>query len=92
MPRDNSSSCRCSRSITVGRAARSLDFWLLTLSFGIRLFSTNGLINTNLIAFCSDRGIPEVTGASVLAVLGAFSLVGAATSGWLRDRFNPRIL
>jgi MFS family permease len=74
------------------RAARSFDFWLLTLSFGICGFSTNGLINTHLIAFCSDHGISEVTGASVLAVLGAFSLVGAAGSGWLCDRFNPRIL
>ncbi|HTQ34155.1 MAG TPA: MFS transporter, partial [Stellaceae bacterium] len=62
------------------RAAQSLDFWLLTLSFGICGFSTNGLIKTHLIAFCSDHGIPEVTGASVLAVLGAFSLVGAAGS------------
>ena len=77
---------------TLFRAARSFDFWLLTLSFGICGFSTNGLINTHLIAFCSDHGIAEVTGASVLAVLGAFSLVGAAGSGWLCDRFNPRIL
>jgi len=77
---------------TLLRATRSFDFWLLTLSFGVCGFSTNGLINTHLIAFCSDRGIPEMTGASVLAVLGAFSLVGAAASGWLCDRFNPRIL
>ena len=77
---------------TLLRAARSFDFWLLTLSFGVCGFSTNGLINTHLIAFCSDHSIPEMTGASVLAVLGAFSLVGAAASGWLCDRFNPRIL
>jgi MFS family permease len=77
---------------TLFRAARSLDFWLLTVSFGICGFSTNGLINTHLIAYCSDHGIPEITGASVLAGLGAFSLVGAAASGWLCDRFNPRVL
>jgi MFS family permease len=77
---------------TLFRATRSFDFWLLTVSFGICGFSTNGLINTHLIAFCSDRGIPEFTGASILATLGAFSLVGAAASGWLCDRFNPRIL
>jgi hypothetical protein len=72
--------------------ARSLDFWLRTSSFGICGFSTKGLINTHLIAYCADRGISEVTGASVLAVLGAFSLVGAAGSGWLCDRYNPRVL
>ena len=77
---------------TLFRAGRSLDFWLLTSSFGICGFSTNGLINTYLIAYCADHGISEVTGASVLAVLGAFSLVGAAGSGWLCDRYNPRVL
>jgi hypothetical protein len=35
------------------KASRSLDFWLLTLSFGICGFSTNGLINTHLIAYCA---------------------------------------
>jgi hypothetical protein len=70
----------------------SLDFWLLTLSFGICGFSSNGLINTHLIVFCADHGIGEVTGASILGTLGAFSLVGATASGWLCDRFNPRIL
>ena len=66
---------------TLFRAARSFDFWLLTLSFGICGFSTNGLINTHLIAYCSDHSISEVTGASILAVLGGFSLIGAAGSG-----------
>ena len=74
------------------RATHSPDFWLLTLSFAVCGFSTNGLINTHLIAYCSDRGISEVNGAWVLAALGGFSLLGSALSGWLCDRFNPRIL
>jgi MFS family permease len=74
------------------RAARSLDFWLLTLSFAVCGFSTNGLINTHMIAYCLDRGIPAVSGASILASLGIFSLIGATMSGWLCDRFNPRVL
>src|ERR1051326_5561924 len=74
------------------RAVHSLDFWLLTLSFAVCGFSTNGLINTHLIAYCADRGISEVNGAWVLAALGVFSLVGSAASGWLCDRFNPRVL
>lgn len=73
-------------------AARSPDFWLLTLSFAVCGFSTNGLINTHLIAYCADRGISQVHGAWVLAVLGVFSLIGSATSGWLCDRYNPRVL
>jgi predicted MFS family arabinose efflux permease len=74
------------------RAARSPDFWLLTLSFAVCGFSTNGLINTHLIAFCADRGISEVSGAGVLASLGIFSLIGSTVSGWLCDRYNPRVL
>src|SRR5216683_6048376 len=76
----------------LSRAAHSPDFWLLTLSFAVCGFSTNGLINTHLISYCADRGISEVNGAWVLAALGGFSLLGSALSGWLCDRFNPRIL
>jgi MFS family permease len=74
------------------RASHSFDFWLLTLSFAVCGLSTNGLINTHLIAYCADRGIPEVAGAGILASLGVFSLIGAAGSGWLCDRLNPRVL
>ena len=52
---------------TLLRASRSFDFWLLTLSFGVCGFSTNGLINTHLIAFCSDRGIPVPRRAQLVA-------------------------
>jgi len=82
-------------SVAIGalrRASGSVDFWLLCLTFGICGFSTNGLINTHLIAYCADYGIPEVHGASILAVIGLFSLVGSMTSGWLCDRFSPRVL
>ena len=44
-------------------------------------FSTNGLINTHLIAYCADHGIAEVNGASILAVIGVFSLIGSAAIG-----------
>ena len=74
------------------RASHSIDFWLLTLSFAVCGLSTNGLINTHLIAYCADRGIPEIRGAGILASLGVFSLIGATGSGWLSDRFNPHVL
>jgi predicted MFS family arabinose efflux permease len=74
------------------RAGRSMDFWLLCLTFGICGFSTNGLINTHMIAYCVDNGIPAQAGASILAVIGLFSLIGSMASGWLCDRFSPRVL
>jgi MFS family permease len=76
----------------LARASRSLDFWLLTLSFGVCGLSTNGLVNTHFIAYCFDNHIPEVGGAGLLAAIGVFSLIGATGSGWLCDRYNPRIL
>jgi predicted MFS family arabinose efflux permease len=76
----------------LGRASRSTDFWLLCLTFGICGLSTNGLINTHLISYCSDNGIPPLRGASILAVIGMFSLIGSTASGWLCDRYSPRVL
>jgi predicted MFS family arabinose efflux permease len=74
------------------RASRSMDFWLLCLTFGICGLSTNGLINTHLIAYCLDEGIPEIKGASILAGIGLFSLFGSMASGWFCDRYSPRVL
>ncbi len=76
----------------LARASRSVDFWLLCLTFGVCGLSTNGLINTHLIAYCADNGIPAMQGASILAVVGVFSLIGSAASGWLCDRYSPRVL
>jgi predicted MFS family arabinose efflux permease len=69
-----------------------MDFWLLCLTFGICGMSTNGLINTHLISYCLDEGIPEIKGASILAGIGLFSLFGSMASGWLCDRYSPRVL
>jgi len=74
------------------RAVRSLDFWLLTIVFGICGFSTNGLVGTHLVAFCVDKGLTEIYAASFLASLGVFNLIGSTASGWLTDRMNPRML
>ena len=69
---------------------RSRDFWLLAGSFFICGASTNGLIGTHLIPACLDHGIPPVAGASLLAAMGIFDLVGTTLSGWLSDRWSNR--
>lgn len=71
---------------------RSFDFWLLAGSFFICGASTNGLIGTHLVPACMDHGIPEVSAAGLLAVMGIFDLVGTTASGWLSDRFPNRWL
>ena len=69
-----------------------MDFWLLFGSFAVCGFSTNGLVATHLIPYCMDHGIPEVSAASLLAAMGVFDLIGTTVSGWLTDRYNPRVL
>ncbi len=76
----------------LGRGLRSLDFWLLSGSFAICGFSTYGLVATHLIPYCADHGIAPVQAASLLAAMGVFDLVGTTCSGWLTDRYNPRVL
>jgi sugar phosphate permease len=67
-------------------------FWLLAATFFFCGFSTNGLIGTHLISACIDHGIPEVTAAGLLALMGIFDLAGTTLSGWLSDRFDSRWL
>lgn len=76
----------------LARAAKTRAFWFLFATFFICGFTTNGLVGTHLIAFCSDHGIVEVQAASLLALMGFFDLFGTTFSGWLTDRFDPRKL
>ena len=77
---------------TLGAGLHSRDFWLMGGSLFICGASTNGLIGTHLIPACIDHGIPEVTGASLLAGMAVFNFIGATGSGWLSDRVDPRLL
>jgi Major Facilitator Superfamily len=77
---------------TLAQAARTRDFWFLAGSFFICGASTNGLIGTHLIPASVEHGIPEVTAAGLLAVIGAFDIVGTTGSGWLTDRLDSRWL
>ena len=76
----------------LGRAARTRTFWLLFLGFFICGLTTNGLVGVHMIAFCGDRGIPEVKAAGLLALMGLFDLFGTTASGWLTDRYDSRKL
>ena len=74
------------------KAARRPIFWLLFGTFFVCGLTTNGLIGTHLIAYCGDHGIAPVAAAGLLSLMGLFDLVGTTASGWLTDRYNPRLL
>jgi MFS family permease len=76
----------------LAEAAHSRVFWVLAGTFFICGLSTNGLIQTHFISLCGDAGLGPVPAASVLAMMGAFDLVGTIASGWLSDRYDNRKL
>ncbi|MFI0718812.1 MFS transporter [Streptomyces sp. NPDC021224] len=82
-----------------GRALRALrqasgtrTFWLLAGAFAICGASTNGLVKTHFVPAAHDHGMPVTAAASLLAVIGAFDIVGTVASGWFTDRMSPRRL
>ena len=74
------------------RASKVRTFWALAAGFAICGATTNGLIGTHFIPSAHDHGLPETTAAGLLAVVGIFDIVGTIASGWLTDRFNPKVL
>jgi sugar phosphate permease len=71
---------------------RSQTFWLLASTFFICGLSTNGLVGTHLIPAAVDHHMTAVAGASLLALMGVFDVIGTTVSGWLTDRMDPRRL
>jgi len=76
----------------LGEVSGSATFWILAGTFFICGLSTNGLIQTHFISLCADFGVPSVTAASMLAMMGIFDFVGTILSGWLSDRYDNRAL
>ncbi|MDN4643670.1 MFS transporter [Arthrobacter sp. PsM3] len=74
------------------RASKLRTFWALAAGFAICGATTNGLIGTHFIPSAHDHGMSQTTAAGLLAVVGIFDIAGTIASGWLTDRFNPRIL
>lgn len=71
---------------STGDALRSRIFWtLLIVVFGGSL-PISGLV-VHLGALLTDRGESPERAALALSVMGAASLVGRLTTGWLLDRF-----
>ena len=77
---------------TLVTGARNRTFWLLVAGFFVCGATTNGLIQSHFVPAAHDHGMPATTAASLLAIVGIFDLVGTIFSGWLTDRYDPRIL
>ena len=72
--------------------AKTRQFWVLSGTFFVCGWTTNGLIGAHFIPAAHDHGMPATTAAGLLAIVGIFDFVGTILSGWLTDRFDSRIL
>lgn len=73
-------------------ASRQRAFWALAGAFAICGATTNGLIGIHFIPSAHDHGMSSTTAAGLLAAVGVFDIVGTIASGWLTDKFDPRVL
>lgn len=73
-------------------ASRRRAFWAIAGAFAVCGATTNGLVGIHFIPSAHDHGLPAATAAGLLAVVGVFDILGTIASGWLTDRFDPRIL
>ena len=73
-------------------AARTRAFWLLAITFAICGWTTNGIISSHFVPAMHDHGVTATTAASLLVIVGIFDIVGTVGSGWLTDRYDPRVL
>ena len=77
---------------TLRMASTTLTFWLLAGTFFVCGWTTNGIISTHFVPAMHDHGMGATTAAGLLAIVGIFDIIGTIGSGWLTDRFNPRVL
>ncbi|MBI4526245.1 MAG: MFS transporter [Deltaproteobacteria bacterium] len=69
---------------------RTANFWLLSACFFVCGVTANGLIGTHLIPHAIERGIPQVTAAAAVGLMGGASFIGTTLAGWLVDRVDAR--
>jgi len=74
-------------------AMRTGDLWLLSASFFVCGFTTIGLIGYHFIPHATEaHGYSTGEAANLLSLIGAMNVVGTVASGWLCDRYPPRLL
>ena len=74
-----------------GAAMRTLPFWQLTAAFFGCGFAIT-LLSTHFIPFATDVGLSRSEGGRLFGAMGAMSIVGSLTTGWISDRLGRRWL
>src|SRR2546425_8569251 len=78
-------------SLTLGEAARTAVFWVLSIAFLVGNFAT-AAITTHLIPFLVDLGYSAAFAAAVIGWMGAMQLVGRVVFVPMSTRFGARVM
>ncbi|MBI2906323.1 MAG: MFS transporter [Chloroflexi bacterium] len=70
-------------------AMKTSSFWLLSLSFALRIAATNG-VTLHLIPYFTDVGFDAEVAGLFLGATGVISIIGRVGLGWLGDVFDKR--
>jgi predicted MFS family arabinose efflux permease len=74
--------------LSVAEAARTRQFWLLVLVYGICGFD-DYFVATHVVAFAQDKGINPFFAGNLLALMGLTGLIGVIVAGHWSDRADP---
>jgi predicted MFS family arabinose efflux permease len=90
-PRAMTAAQEADERTSVGEAVRTWPFLLLCGSFWVCGYSTFGVILAHFIPHATDHGFQPQHAAEALGIMGAMNIVGTIASGWLCDRFGPKV-
>ncbi|MBI3015286.1 MAG: MFS transporter [Candidatus Tectomicrobia bacterium] len=74
---------------TMAAALRNRVFWIFIIT-GLACCVSHSLPLAHIVAYASDRGIPDLKAASVLGVIGISAAIGRLLWGVVSDRIGPR--
>jgi MFS family permease len=76
-------------AMTLRETIRTGDFWRLGLGFFVCGF-TMSFASTHFVPFAMDMGFEQMSAANALGLVGACSLAGGLSAGYLGDRFSRK--
>ncbi|MBI3965403.1 MAG: MFS transporter [Chloroflexi bacterium] len=77
-------------SVDLRTALGSRPFWLLALPFLVCGYTTMGLTDTHLVPLAVEAGVPELSAATSIGVVGLFNAIGTVLAGVASDRWGRR--
>lgn len=88
-PAEEVGEARDEADFTAREALRTRAFWLLSITFSLRLMVT-GAVPVHIMPFLLDRGFPREVAATALGAIALISIVGRLAFGRLGDYVQKR--